>query len=177
MPRRQTSSGGSPSMRPPWNVMVPSFGANTPAIRLNSVVLPAPFGPITAKIESCGTVKLTPATARSPWKFFVTPATSRSAPMSHLRRLAPLQTQQARDRRPDAVRQQHHDQQKADAVEQLRGAWRVDAVAGQKILQTFRKTSEHERADHRTEQGADAADHRAEDDLDRAADEERLLRE
>src|ERR1700748_3615953 len=143
MPRRQTSSGGSPSMRPPWNAMAPSSGANTPAIRLNSVVLPAPFGPITAKIEPCGTEKLTPATARSPWKFFVTPSTSRSAAMSHLRRLAPLQAQQARDRRPDAVRQQHHDQQKADAIEQLRGAGRFDAIAGQNVLQALGEAGEH----------------------------------
>ena len=41
-----------PSMRSPAKVIVPSSGANTPAIMLNSVVLPAPFGPITAKIAA-----------------------------------------------------------------------------------------------------------------------------
>ena len=51
---------------------VPASGAITPAIRLNSVVLPAPFGPITAKIAPSGTAKLTSATARSPLKFFET---------------------------------------------------------------------------------------------------------
>ena len=40
-------------MRSPAKVMAPSSGANTPAIMLNSVVLPAPFGPITAKIAPC----------------------------------------------------------------------------------------------------------------------------
>ena len=47
---------------------------------LNSVVLPAPFGPITAKIAPSGTAKLTSATARRPLKFFETLATSSNAP-------------------------------------------------------------------------------------------------
>jgi hypothetical protein len=48
MPRRQMRSGVSPSMRSPAKVMAPPSGACTPAIMLNKVVLPAPFGPITA---------------------------------------------------------------------------------------------------------------------------------
>ena len=72
-------------MRAPSNAMVPSSGANTPAIRLNSVVLPAPFGPITAKIAPSGTANVTSATARSPLKFFETLATSSNAAMSRLR--------------------------------------------------------------------------------------------
>ena len=63
----------------------PPFGGNTPAIMLNSVVLPAPFGPITAKITPCGTANDTSATARSPLKFLVTLATSSSAAISALR--------------------------------------------------------------------------------------------
>src|ERR687897_505205 len=51
MPRRQTTSEASPSMRSPAKAMEPWFGANTPAIMLNKVVLPAPFGPMTAKID------------------------------------------------------------------------------------------------------------------------------
>ena len=58
MPRRQMRSGGKPSMRSPAKLMVPPSGANTPAIMLNSVVLPAPFGPITAKMPPSGTSKL-----------------------------------------------------------------------------------------------------------------------
>ena len=50
MPRRQMRSAASPSMRSPAKAIAPPSGANTPAIMLNSVVLPAPFGPITAKI-------------------------------------------------------------------------------------------------------------------------------
>src|SRR5262245_2875007 len=117
MPRRQTSSEGYPSMRTSWNLMVPALGANTPAIRLKSVVLPAPFGPITAKIEPSGTAKLTLATARSPLKLFDTPATSRSGTMLRLRRLSLAEAQQARQRRPDAVRQDHHHDEQAYPVE------------------------------------------------------------
>ncbi len=43
----------SPSIRSFAKVMVPLSGASTPAIMLNSVVLPAPFGPITAKMPPC----------------------------------------------------------------------------------------------------------------------------
>ena len=38
-------------MRSPQKEIVPASGANDPAIMLNKVVLPAPFGPITAKIS------------------------------------------------------------------------------------------------------------------------------
>src|SRR5690348_698727 len=174
MPRRHTSSDASRSMREPAKVMVPESGANTPAIRLNSVVLPAPFGPITAKIAPSGTAKLTSATARRPWKFFETSVTSRSPAISLLRRFAALQAQHPRDRRPDAVRQHHHDEQKADAVEHPLGARRVEAEIRQQFLQRFGHPGEQERADHRPEQRADAPDDRAQDDLDRAQDEERL---
>ena len=40
-------------------MIAPPSGAMAPAIMLNSVVLPAPFGPMTAKIAPCGTAKLT----------------------------------------------------------------------------------------------------------------------
>ena len=43
----------------PANLIEPASGAIAPAIMLNSVVLPAPFGPMTAKIAPCGTAKLT----------------------------------------------------------------------------------------------------------------------
>ena len=45
MPRRQTRSGVRPSMRSPAKAIEPWLGTSTPAIMLNSVVLPAPFGP------------------------------------------------------------------------------------------------------------------------------------
>ena len=57
MPRRQISSGLSPSMRLPAKMIEPWSGGSTPAMMLNKVVLPAPFGPMTAKIAPCATLK------------------------------------------------------------------------------------------------------------------------
>src|SRR6266700_4139562 len=103
-----------------------------PAIRLNIVVFPAPFGPITAKIAPSGTAKLTSATARSPLKFLETPATSSIAAiiaaMSRLRLLTLVEAQQAGERRPDAVRQRHDDHQQTDAVEHAFDARNVETV-------------------------------------------------
>src|SRR5689334_3284741 len=143
MPRRQTSSGLSPSIRSPWNAMVPLFGANIPAIRLNSVVLPAPFGPITAKIAPSGTEKLTSATALSPLKFFEMPATS-SIGTSLLRLLAFVEAQEARERRPDAVRQGHDHQQQADTIEHAFEARDIEAIGGQELLKRFGKAGDEE---------------------------------
>jgi len=71
-PAETFASGVRRSIRAPANEIEPWSGASTPAIRLNSVVLPAPFGPITAKISPSPTAKLTPSTAVSPRKRLVT---------------------------------------------------------------------------------------------------------
>ncbi len=46
-----------PSMRSPANRTAPSVGENTPVMTLNTVVLPAPFGPMSAKISPSCTVR------------------------------------------------------------------------------------------------------------------------
>src|ERR1700722_1273003 len=45
--------------------MRPAVGGHAPAMALNSVVLPAPLGPMMARRWPRGTVRLTPSTARS----------------------------------------------------------------------------------------------------------------
>ena len=50
-----------------------------PSIRLNAVVLPDPFGPMSAVIEPSGTTNEQPSTARTPPKRFSSPRTSSSA--------------------------------------------------------------------------------------------------
>src|SRR5712691_106091 len=175
MPRRHASSGVTPSMRAPAKRIVPSSGGNAPAIILNSVVLPAPFGPITAKIAPSGTVKLTSWTARTPLKRFDRPCTSRSTPMSRL--AAGRQAQGPRQRRPHAVRDHDHHDEKTDAVEHLLGAGRIEAESGHDLAQAFGEAGEQERAEDRAEQCADAADDRREDQLDRTRDVKDLLGE
>src|SRR2546429_5592045 len=71
-----------------------------PLMMLNSVVLPEPFGPITAWIVPCATESETPSSAVRPPKRLVTPVSSSSAfMMRHIRSskgfLAPAQA--ARD--------------------------------------------------------------------------------
>ena len=51
-------------------VTVPSSGGRKPLSKLNSVVLPAPFGPMMPRISPSPTVKLAWATARKPPKDF-----------------------------------------------------------------------------------------------------------
>ena len=71
MPRRTIWCVFAPEMVSPWNTTVPLVGASAPVTTLNSVVLPEPFGPMSAKIEPRGTSKLTASSARRPPKFFV----------------------------------------------------------------------------------------------------------
>ena len=50
-PAAATACGGLPPIGRPSKRTVPRSGRKKPATRLNSVVLPAPFGPISAVIE------------------------------------------------------------------------------------------------------------------------------
>src|ERR1700744_4422847 len=79
MPRRHTASGESPPIGSPANMIVLSVGAIAPAIMLNSVVLPAPLGPITANKAPSGTSKLTLSTAIRPRKRLLTAESESSA--------------------------------------------------------------------------------------------------
>src|SRR5262245_4936347 len=67
-PRRQIRWGGRPFVRPPRNCISPESGTSAPLMRLNKVVLPDPFGPITPRISPASTVRLTFFTAATPPK-------------------------------------------------------------------------------------------------------------
>ena len=82
MPMRQMRCGGAPVMSRPSSRTVPLSGCRWPVIRLNSVDLPAPFGPITAAICRVSTVRLTSETARNPPKDLLSPLISSTAPTS-----------------------------------------------------------------------------------------------
>ena len=71
-PSRLMRCGGSPSSRVASSRISPEVIGNRPLIRLNSVVLPAPFGPISAWRSPAATFMLTPRMI-SVWpKFLVT---------------------------------------------------------------------------------------------------------
>ena len=57
--------GASAVMSSPRNTICPALGFAVPVIRLSSVVLPAPFGPIRPRISPARTSKLTSLTAAS----------------------------------------------------------------------------------------------------------------
>ena len=69
--------GGNPIRLRPSNVIAPLEGGVRPLSKLNIVVLPAPFGPISPKISPIVTSKLTSLTAISPPKRRVAPLTLR----------------------------------------------------------------------------------------------------
>src|SRR5262245_66649519 len=54
MPRRASRCGGSPVISAPSKIMRPPLGGAKPATIENSVVLPAPFGPISAVMRPAG---------------------------------------------------------------------------------------------------------------------------
>src|SRR5690606_33415559 len=65
--------GGQSSMRRPASVRRPAVGRSVPAIRLNRVVLPAPFGPISPVTVPAPTANETSSTARTPPKRLTSP--------------------------------------------------------------------------------------------------------
>ena len=70
------------SMRRPAKRMAPALGANTPLSRLKAVVLPDPFGPMTAWMAPAGDgLRSRPLTATSPPKRLVSQRVSSSVPL------------------------------------------------------------------------------------------------
>src|SRR5690349_25059666 len=69
--------GGRPAISWPSKQIRPASGRRNPLTRLNSVVLPAPFGPMSAVIEPRLTSKPALSTACRPPKRFRTPSTTR----------------------------------------------------------------------------------------------------
>src|SRR5262245_17337045 len=66
MPRRMMSGARSPAMSSRSSSTRPASGRNAPVIRLKNVVLPAPFGPITAVSEPASKCRLTSFMATTP---------------------------------------------------------------------------------------------------------------
>src|SRR5262245_13140572 len=79
MPRAQTRCGGRPVTSLPRNRTLPASASMKPAMHANSVVLPAPFGPISATISSFPTSSDTRSTAARPPKDLERARTSSTA--------------------------------------------------------------------------------------------------
>src|SRR6202008_3655102 len=76
---------------PPWNRTSPAVGWYTPVTTLNTVVLPAPLGPMRAKIEPVGTARLTRSSATTPPNCMVSSSSSSrsSGTAAHLELVLP----------------------------------------------------------------------------------------
>src|SRR6266850_5574668 len=142
MPSRQRSCGAMPVTSRPLKLMLPASGRRWPVIRLKSVVLPAPLGPMMALTEPRGTEKLTPPTAWKPSKLLRSSRTSstRRPP----REPAPETKGGARD--PSGKDEEEHDE---DGAEDEGPVLRVrdDLLV---------EPEEHEGAQGRAEEGAHA---------------------
>ena len=66
MPSRATRLGRVAAIPCPAKRIVPALGCTTPSSMLNSVVLPAPLGPMMPTISPVRMLKLTSSTARTP---------------------------------------------------------------------------------------------------------------
>src|SRR5690349_22121016 len=75
-PLRARFGADSSVMSSPAKMIRPASGSRLPASWLMKVVLPAPFGPITAWVSPSRTSKSMPSVARSAPKFFTSPRTS-----------------------------------------------------------------------------------------------------
>src|SRR5687767_15776706 len=112
-------------MRSPWNSTTPASARICPVRMLKNVDLPAPFGPMSARISPRPSTTPTPSTARTPPKCLRTPSTRRTTAPS-LMRARPERAEDAARKREDddhEDRAEHelpvHRVLRDDGVEQL----------------------------------------------------------
>src|SRR5262245_38812467 len=149
---RQSSCGGTPVTSRPFSTTRPVSARRWPVIRLNSVVLPAPLGPMMALTLPFGTSNETRETAMKPSNDLVRSRTS-STPWSP--EPAPQQLRSARQ--PAGEAEQQDDQ---DDAEHERPVLRVrdDLLVQQ---------NQRQRADAGPPERAHAAEQRHDEDLGR----------
>ncbi len=75
MPSIASRYGAWPVMSSPASSTEPASGRNVPAIRLNAVLFPAPFGPMIDVMRFGAAAKLRLSTARNPPNAFARPVT------------------------------------------------------------------------------------------------------
>src|SRR5215472_11453931 len=151
MPRRQRSCGAIPVTSRSLKRTLPASGRRCPVIRLKSVVLPAPLGPMMALIEPRGTLKLTPPTAWKPAKLLRRPWTSSTGDS---RAGAPQEQGRRAGDAPREYEEEHHE----NGPEHERPVLRV----GHDLLV---EPDERGRAHRGTPEGAHAAEQRHDQDL------------
>ncbi len=184
MPRRAISYGLQAAIDSPRKTTSPRESASAPEIRLNIVLLPAPFGPMSPRISPEAIENERSLTATSPPNSLRAARTSSSGPAGGDRSRAGSAPasgtgggvdfgSSSRDPWPDALARtlQQHDHQHAEDDD-----LEVAALAEQRrqdVLQHLLRERDQRRADHRAPHAAGAADDRHEQVLDALVDVER----
>src|SRR6202041_2807214 len=80
MRARHISNDRTPMISSPWRTIDPASGGSSPVMRLRTVVLPEPFGPMRPVMPPAGISKERSRTATRPPKAFLRPWTLSRAP-------------------------------------------------------------------------------------------------
>src|SRR2546423_136463 len=172
-------------MSSPKKRMVPEDGGKSPVTQLNSVVLPAPLEPSTARRSPGRTVMVTSVRAASAPNSRVTPRSSSAAPAPTVERRWATLSMAVASARADlagssaaapalpktnhAIRRPEHDNEKAYADEQSE-AVAVEAEPDQEVEREGAQHDENERADEWPDRPGDAADDGDDQNVDGALD-------
>src|SRR5918993_4402495 len=157
-PLRATACGLRPLISSPLKSTRPAVGWRNEAISLNSVLLPAPFGPMTERISPSSTSKLTSLTAISPPKRLVRSWTRTRLMASALLAAAAGAEPQAQH----AVRQEHDHRDHQHAVEQ--------GLVPLQLAEQLEGDHQEEGAHHRPEDEVQAPQEAVEHEVDRILD-------
>src|SRR6202035_2239350 len=185
------SYGGKLVTSSPKKRIVPEVGGKSPVMQLNSVVLPAPLEPSTARRSPGRTVSVTSVSAASAPNIRVTPRNSSAAPAptverrcatlsmaisAWLRRSHFVPVAPAFPEPDDAVRGKQHDDQEAQADQQTETI-AVKPDRYQKIQREGAQQDKDQGADERTDRTGDAADDGDDENVDRPLDSDRARRD
>src|SRR5579872_4776817 len=135
-------------MSRPASDTVPLSGRRCPVIRLNSVDLPAPLGPITAAIWRAPTLRLTSETARKPAKDLHRPATSSTA-------LPPQPAPELHQPADNAAGEEEQQYQQNDAEDKRP----VLRVVGDRLVEPDQRGGADRRAPEKADAAEDGHDH------------------
>src|SRR5579871_2796282 len=184
------SYGGKWVMSSPKKRMVPDEGGKSPVTQLNSVVLPAPLEPSTARRSPGRTVMVTSVSAASAPNIRVTPRNSSAAPaptaemrwamlsMAVTSAGSLLGAGKAAPALPEAdhaVGRPEHDDEKADAYQETE-AIAVESDLHKEVECKGTQDDENECADKGTYGPADAADNGDNQNVDATFDRDRAWR-
>src|SRR5438128_3752347 len=159
MPRRQISDGRSPEVRSPLKNTAPAFSGMTPVIRLKTVLLPAPLGPIRPWIAPRATVMERSATASRPPNRRETPRSSRSKAGSRLFRRP---SEEPPEKAPGRAGKSDQSFGREEHGEDEHGAEDEDLVVMQ-LAQELGRDGHEDGSHHRPPDAARAADDREDD--------------